>query len=209
MIFGAWYLADVMGELAESTGWVVEGCIDPNPPGGVETLNHVPAGCVCFVAIGNDRLRCYVHDRLLKNGRTIAILVCPSAVISPSATIGPGSYVGENVVVRSHAKIGEGVFLNAGAVVSHHCVVEDHSTMGPNSALGGRSRVGARTLIGVGANIKPGCNVADNVTVGTGAVVVKDVPDDWTVIGNPASRSSTAGPQAVGTQSRWYENTIW
>jgi acetyltransferase-like isoleucine patch superfamily enzyme len=40
--------------------------------------------------------------------------------------------------------------------------------------------------IGAGAVILPGIRIGKYAMVGAGAVVTKDVPDDTTVIGNPA-----------------------
>ena len=42
------------------------------------------------------------------------------------------------------------------------------------------------TLIGVGAVIRQGIAIGLNATVGAGAVVIKDVADGQTVLGNPA-----------------------
>ena len=36
--------------------------------------------------------------------------------------------------------------------------------------------IGERTLVGAGATIAPGCVVGDDVVIGAGAVVIRDVP---------------------------------
>lgn len=46
--------------------------------------------------------------------------------------------------------------------------------------------VGNNCFIGGGAYILPGVHIGDNVIVGMGAVVTKDVPDNCIVAGNPA-----------------------
>lgn len=46
--------------------------------------------------------------------------------------------------------------------------------------------VGKRCFIGVNAIIMPGITIGDEVVVGAGAVVTKDVPSNCVVVGNPA-----------------------
>jgi sugar O-acyltransferase (sialic acid O-acetyltransferase NeuD family) len=207
-IFGAWYLADVIEELAVEMGWNIAGRIDPDPPDGVPTLQAIPDGSCCFVAVGDNALRRLISQRLIDADRTLVTLCHPSAVVSTSASIGPGTYVGENVVIRSRAILGDGVLLNAGAVVSHHCNVGQFSTLGPNAALAGRSSVGDLSLVGIGANVLPNRSVGDQAVVGAGAVVNRDVPDDCTVVGNPAiAKMTTASP--TENQSDWHTSTVW
>lgn len=47
-------------------------------------------------------------------------------------------------------------------------------------------RIGARCFIGASALIGPGVTIGDGVVVAGGAVVLRDVPDDCAVAGNPA-----------------------
>jgi acetyltransferase-like isoleucine patch superfamily enzyme len=46
--------------------------------------------------------------------------------------------------------------------------------------------IGENCLIGIGAFIMPGVKVGDQVIVGAGSVVTKDVPPNCIVAGNPA-----------------------
>lgn len=46
--------------------------------------------------------------------------------------------------------------------------------------------IGENCLIGIGAFIMPGVKIGDQVIVGAGAVVTKDVPSNCIVAGNPA-----------------------
>lgn len=52
---------------------------------------------------------------------------------------------------------------------------------------GKRPIIGDNVSIGCHACIIGGIHIGNNVTVGTGAVVVKDVPDNAIVAGNPAN----------------------
>lgn len=51
---------------------------------------------------------------------------------------------------------------------------------------GGRPVIGDNVVLGASVTIIGGIHIGNNVTVGAGSVVVKDVPDNCIVAGNPA-----------------------
>jgi acetyltransferase-like isoleucine patch superfamily enzyme len=53
--------------------------------------------------------------------------------------------------------------------------------------LGGSVFVGEASHVGIGAVIRQGIHIGKNAVIGAGAVVVKDVPNDTTVTGVPAT----------------------
>ena len=53
-------------------------------------------------------------------------------------------------------------------------------------SLRAETRIGKRCFIGANAIILPGVTIGDEVIVGSGAVVTKDVPSNSIVAGNPA-----------------------
>ena len=58
--------------------------------------------------------------------------------------------------------------------------------------------IGDHTFVGAGAVILNGLSVGRRVTVGAGAVVIRDVPDDVTVVGNPARPIRDVPEDALG-----------
>ncbi|MDR2010191.1 MAG: serine O-acetyltransferase [Bacteroidales bacterium] len=52
--------------------------------------------------------------------------------------------------------------------------------------MGGKPTIGNNVKIYAGAKLIGGIKVGDNVKIGANAVVVKDVPDNCTVVGVPA-----------------------
>lgn len=75
------------------------------------------------------------------------------------------------------------VSIGAYTIVTRGAVVLSHDYTRSVSA---RTTVGRNCLIGVNAIIMPGIAIGDEVVVGAGAVVTRDVPSNSLVLGNPA-----------------------
>jgi len=52
--------------------------------------------------------------------------------------------------------------------------------------LCGNVKVGTRSFIGANSVIKQGVTIGDDVIVGAGSVVISDIQNRTTVVGNPA-----------------------
>lgn len=100
--------------------------------------------------------------------------------------IGKGVIIGNRVKIQAFAFIPDGVVLEDDVFVGPHvCFTNDKR---PPSHGKGWSPTMVREGASIGANatILPGITIGRNAIVGAGAVVVKDVPNGATVVGNPA-----------------------
>jgi serine O-acetyltransferase len=102
-------------------------------------------------------------------------------VIGRKASFGPGFVILHTV----------GVVINGGVVGGKNVILEHGVTIGAEK---GKSPVlGSDIFIGAGAKVIGGVKVGNNVKIGANAVVVKDVPDNVTVVGIPAKIVRTSG----------------
>ncbi|WP_285906064.1 acetyltransferase [Pseudodesulfovibrio pelocollis] len=183
--------------LAASPDAVPLGFIDREPrPGAAEDLGlpllgseedlpAIPHDAV-VVAIGDNRVRMAVADRLVAGGETLASAIHPSAVISPTASIGPGCVVCAGVVVGPGATVGRNSILNTGCTVDHHCALGEHVHIAPGVNLAGGVTVGHGAFVGIGASVIPGVTIGEWAVVGAGAAVIRDVGAGRSVVGVPA-----------------------
>lgn len=139
-----------------------------------------------FVAIGNNAIRQKTVELLIRQELSIATLIHSRAYVSRGATVDAGSVMMANAVVNIDAKVGKGCIINTGATVDHDCLLENYVHIGPGANLGGNVTVREGAWVGIGASVRQGIIIGKNSIVGAGAVVVKDVPDNVTVVGNPA-----------------------
>jgi serine O-acetyltransferase len=100
------------------------------------------------------------------------------------------------VEIHPGAKVGKGVFIDhgMGVVIGETAEVGEGSTIYQGVTLGGTSlshgkrhpTLGRNVTVGVNAAVLGAISLGDNVKVGGGSVVVKDVPANATVVGVPA-----------------------
>lgn len=139
-----------------------------------------------IVAIGNNTTRLSKQLLFENAGANIVALIHPRAVISQYATIQPGTVVMPNAVVNPFSRIGKGCIINTNATIEHDCVLEDGVHVSPNASLAGGVKVGKHTWIGIGSQVKQMIVIGNEVVVGAGSTVVKNIPDFQTVVGSPA-----------------------
>lgn len=97
--------------------------------------------------------------------------------IHPGARIGRRFFIdhGAGVVIGETSEIGDDVLLYAGVVLGGTSL--DKKKRHPT--------IGNRVVIGSGAIVLGAINIQDDVKIGSGSVVVKDVPAGNTVVGIP------------------------
>jgi sugar O-acyltransferase (sialic acid O-acetyltransferase NeuD family) len=144
------------------------------------------------VAIGDNRTRARVHQRLAAAGEIFAVAEHPRSVVADDVEIGDGSMVCAGAIVSTGTVIGHNTIVNTGATVDHHSTIGNHVHIGPGVHMGGEVRVDEGALIGIGATVIPGIHIGAWSTVGAGAVVIRDVAPGTTVVGCPAKPIAAA-----------------
>jgi sugar O-acyltransferase (sialic acid O-acetyltransferase NeuD family) len=106
--------------------------------------------------------------------------------VSRRAHIGRGVIIYPSVVVSPDVRIGAHVTILPHVVVNHDVVIGDFSIIASSVSLSGGVQIGSRCYIGAGSHLIQNAVVGDGSLVGMGSVVIRDVPEDAIVAGNPA-----------------------
>jgi UDP-perosamine 4-acetyltransferase len=193
--------ARVAADVARSAGMELWGVLTPEGGpvapglerlGGDEWIEVAPAGIAFHLAFGprpGDDARAALFERLTGRGLSFPAIVSATADVRPGAGVGEGTLVVHGAILNAGARVGRNCIVNTGAIVEHDCAIGDHSHIAPGARLGGGVRVGERCILGLGAVVLPGIAIAEGVTVGAGAVLVRDIEEPGsTWSGNPARR---------------------
>jgi len=200
LIYGASGHGKVIIDIIEKDGgYEIAGFIDDDPAiqgrdfygypilGGFDLLNEgIYHDCKLILAIGDNRARSRLWERIKELGYELVYAIHPSAQIAREVSIGPGTVIMANTVVNSGTKVGENVIVNTGVTIDHDCVIKDYVHISPGAHLAGNVSVGELTHIGIGVSVIQGVKIGKGVIIGVGAAVVNDIPDSVTAVGVPA-----------------------
>lgn len=92
----------------------------------------------------------------------------------PSKTkIGPGFYIGHGI----------GIVIHANTIIGQNCNISQFLSIGSNN--GTPAVIGDRVYIGPHVSIVENVTIGNDVKIGAGTVVIKDIPSNSTSVGNP------------------------
>lgn len=98
----------------------------------------------------------------------------------------------------SPTEVENDVKMNSHVHIAHNCRIGCGTVLGAVVSVSGSSIIGERCWLGPGSVVRNKISVGGGATIGMGAVVVKNVPAGWTVVGIPAKPTGSTVP--------WYES---
>ena len=138
-----------------------------------------------------DEVGVPLAPRMLAN----VVKVVTGVEIHPAAKIGRGLFIdhGAGVVIGETAEVGDGVTMYHGVTLG-----------GTGFARGKRHpTVGREVMIGSGAKLLGPIEVGARSKIGANSVVVHDVPENATVVGNPGHPVRVDGRRPDGPDADW------
>ncbi|MGB3238126.1 MAG: serine O-acetyltransferase [Geitlerinemataceae cyanobacterium] len=97
--------------------------------------------------------------------------------------IHPGAVLGQGVFIDH----GMGVVIGETAIVGDGCLIYQGVTLGGTGKQSGKRHptLGENVVVGAGAKVLGNLYIGNDVRIGAGSVVLRDVPGDCTVVGVP------------------------
>jgi sugar O-acyltransferase (sialic acid O-acetyltransferase NeuD family) len=149
--------------------------------------NFDPALYDVVVAIGDPLTRKRVVDGL-PSQTTYTSIIHPTAVISNWIEIGEGSIIAAGTILTCNIKIGRHAHLNLHTTIGHDCTIGDYFTTAPGVNISGSCHFGNCVTFGTNSAVKQGVKICDNVTIGMGGIVLKDIWEEGVYVGNPVKK---------------------
>ena len=115
---------------------------------------------------------------LQRNPHDYRVIIRDGVEIGPLCVIDAGSWrdtiIGENTKLDSCVKVAHNVQMGKNNLLVHGTVI------------GGSCTIGDNNFFGINCSVKQHLTIGSNCTIGMGAVVLHDIPDNTVVYGNPA-----------------------
>ena len=125
---------------------------------------------------------CFTKNNFLKIIGTPILWLYKLRCIFYGIHISPKTSIGENLLIWH----GTGLIVNENTIIGDNVVLRHNTTIGNSHSGGPSPRIGNNVNVGANVVIIGDITIGDNSVIGAGSVVVKDVPKDVVVAGNPA-----------------------
>ena len=136
------------------------------------------------------RTRKEMYDKAKGLGYRLANYVSPRAIVEAGVQMGDNNVIFSDAFIGHHTILGNDNIIRQKVYLGHQSEMKDHNIIVAGCTLGGCSRIGSLSFFGLGMVGRDKVRYGDEVFVGLGSVVTKDVEDYATVIGCPAKAVS-------------------
>ncbi|QHI97957.1 acetyltransferase [Xylophilus rhododendri] len=192
--FGRAVASLARSDIAFGTAWDVKGFLDNRA--GLHNPSDLPivGDPLTYKIQTGDIFVCALGDPAAKRKYTEALRAQDAnfIVLRPDLTTGErvelalGGIFERKVSLGPDVKVGFMVTILSTTIVGYDVTIGDYCQIGSFVFIGGGARIGHDVVIHPHATILPGVTVGDGAVVGAGAVVIRNVAPDTTVMGNPA-----------------------
>lgn len=139
---------------------------------------NVRIGCNCSIGLAGFGYSQDENGQWLRFPHVGGVRIEADVEIGSNTCIDRGS-IGDTIIRRG-AKIDNLVHI------AHNCDIGESALLVANCMIGGSTIIGANAWVAPSSAINNKRTVGDHATIGTGAIVIRDVDAGSTVVGNPA-----------------------
>ena len=128
------------------------------------------------IAIGDQHVRAEIAARY--SMRYVLIDFCGRSGYSVSE----GTIVCPGTILTTGIRIGRHGIINLNCTINHDSTINNFVTISPKVHISGNVKIGNLCNIGTGTVIREGVSICDDVIIGAGSVIVKDITKPGTYI---------------------------
>jgi sugar O-acyltransferase (sialic acid O-acetyltransferase NeuD family) len=141
-----------------------------------------------IISIGDNWIRYKVAKQIKSIAPDFKFVnaIHPSVVIGNNVKIGTGVVAMAGVIFNPKTVIGDFTFFATGAQIEHDCIISEFASVSAGSVMGGYVTLGKFSALTLGVVVLDRIEIGDNTVVGAGSLVLKSLPSNVLVYGNPA-----------------------
>lgn len=157
--------------------------------GNMEWLLSQEEDLSIAVAVGNAGTRKRLAQIVQKKrGIIFPNLIDPSVRMSERVQLGMGNIITAGTTMTVDILLGDFNILNLHSTVGHDVRMESYITVYPGANISGAVTIGECCELGTGCQIIQGLSITEQVILGAGAVVTKNIVQKGTYVGVPAQK---------------------
>lgn len=150
-------------------------------------LTKVDKSTNVFVPIGNNQVRVSILEKVIAEGFPTPNFIHPQTIIHSSVKIGKCVYILPGTQIMPLAQINDFVLISMGVNIAHHTIIEKGCFFSQGSNIGANIHFEPGVFAGIASTVMTGVKiVGENSLIGAASVVIKDVPSNAVVVGNPS-----------------------
>jgi sugar O-acyltransferase (sialic acid O-acetyltransferase NeuD family) len=153
----------------------------------ITSKDHLPKSFTFSVCIGDPKWRKNLYEELCSLGGN-PLNTSGSFNIIEYPYMGNGNMFLNYVLVELGCKIGNGNLFNCYSSIFHDVEIGDFNEIMPGAKILGGAKIGSSCRIGTNSVVFPKVKICDNVVIGSGSIVRKDINEPGTYVGSPIRR---------------------
>ncbi len=176
--------------------WTLAGFLDDNPDALAKfgrfalvhpLTGHKPSSEFTYlIGLGMPALKEKLVSPLITAGAEFLTFIHPQALIGARVKLGQGVVICPGAILSVDIEVGDFAMVNLNCTIGHDASLGPWTSLSAQCDITGYVRVADRVFMGSRASVIPEKSVGSRAIVGAGAVVVRDVPPNVTVVGIPA-----------------------
>lgn len=157
--------------------------------GGIDYLLKFEEELAVAFAVGSAKVRRKLVDKCKKNPKLYyPNLIDPSVIFSNRIMYGKGNIICAGNILTVDIQIGDFNIINLDCTVGHDAILTSYVTVYPGVHISGMVTIGAESEIGTGTQIIQGTRIIDQVIIGAGSTIIRDIEEAGTYVGSPVRR---------------------
>jgi len=149
---------------------------------------HPPDSKFLISVTRDKNLRQELINYLEQHSLPRTTYIHPSAVVDQHAIIEDGVFIGPFASVFNRARVCKDCIVGPYSMISHNSTLGQGSIMHPGAMIAGSTVVGQYCLLGIRSTIIDKLEICNNVVIGAGSLINKNILEPGNYVGSPARR---------------------